>query len=86
VAGTVDGLARRALRYPIITDPGYLRLRTGLTTVTALGLAIAVLTGFGHSVGHTMPAVLLGSYIAIQASAAVKDRTQRDRAMTTALP
>ncbi len=49
----------RLVRCAIVTDPGFLRLRRALTTVAALGLAALVLTGFGHSVGHTMPAVLL---------------------------
>ncbi|WP_082900007.1 FUSC family protein [Rhodococcus phenolicus] len=74
----------RLVRCAIVTDPGFLRLRRALTTVAALGLAALVLTGFGHSVGHTMPAVLLGSYVCIQASVSVKDRTQRQRVVTTA--
>ncbi|MGW0174696.1 FUSC family protein [Rhodococcus sp. NPDC003322] len=83
MAGTVDGPLRRALRYLSITDPGHQRLRSGLITVTALGLAVAALALFGR-VGHTTPAVLLGSYVAIQASTAVKDSTQRERVITTA--
>lgn len=74
---------RSALRYLTVTDPGFLRLRNAATTVAALGLVMLILTGFGHPVSHAVPAVLLGSYVAIQAASGVSDHTQRERVVTT---
>ncbi|NKS25610.1 hypothetical protein GS505_07070 [Rhodococcus hoagii] len=78
------GAMRRLVRYLTITDPGFFRLRRALTTVSALAGAVAILTAMGHTLNHTMPAVLLGAFVAVQASSAVKDATQRDRVLTTA--
>lgn len=75
---------RRILGCLTVTDPGFLRLRTALTTVSALAMAVAILTIGNNPARHAMPAVLLGAYVAIQASATVKDSTQRDRVVTTA--
>lgn len=81
---TGAGPIHRILGYLTVTDPGFRRLRTALTTVSALAAALAILTAGGHPARHTMPAILLGAYVAIQASATVKDATQRDRVVTTA--
>ncbi|MGW0044258.1 FUSC family protein [Rhodococcus sp. NPDC003348] len=58
MAGTVDGPLRRTLRYLSITDPGHQRLRSGLITVTALGLAVAALVL--HATVAELPLLCLG--------------------------
>ncbi|MCA1007075.1 FUSC family protein [Rhodococcus hoagii] len=78
------GAIRRLVRFLTVTDPGYFRLRRAVTTVSALAGAVAILTAMGHAVNHTVPAVLLGAFVSVQASSAVKNATQRDRVLTTA--
>ncbi|MFM1725372.1 FUSC family protein [Rhodococcus sp. PAM 2766] len=79
------GIRQKTVRYLTATDPGFFRLRRALTTVSALAGAVVLLTATGHPVNRAMPAVLLGAFVAVQAASAVKDSTQRDRVVTTAL-
>lgn len=66
-------------------DPGRIRLRSAAATTFSLMLAIGVMLAFTRVAGQPVTVAMLGAVVAMQASAAVKDRDQRSRNITTVL-
>ena len=77
LAGTV--------RYLVASDPGRLRLRSAAATTLSLVLAMSVLLVFTAVSNQPLTVAMLGTIVAMQSSAAVKDRDQRSRVVTTLL-
>jgi Fusaric acid resistance protein-like len=76
---------RSTARFLVASDPGRLRLRSAATTTLSLVLAMVVLLAVTR-VGHQPVTVaMLGTIVAMQSSAAVKDRQHRGRVVTTLL-
>ena len=72
-------------RFLVASDPGRLRLRSAAATTLSLVLAMVALlavTGVSH---QPVTVAMLGAIVAMQSSAAVKDRHQRSRMITTLL-
>ena len=72
-------------RFLVASDPGRLRLRSAAATTLSLVLAMVALlavTGVSH---QPVTVAMLGAIVAMQSSAAVKDRHQRSRVVTTLL-
>ncbi len=67
------------------SDPGQLRLRSAAATTLSLVVAMVTLLGFTHIAHQPITVAMLGTIVAMQASAAVKDRQQRSRVVTTLL-
>lgn len=76
---------QETLRFLAVSDPGRLRLRSASTTTITVVLAMAVLLPGAHLVGQPLTIALLGTVVAMQASAAVKDKDQRSRVITSML-
>lgn len=76
---------RRGAQLLAATDPGKLRLRSAATTTLSAALAMAVLLTLGHQLGQPVALVMLGTVVALQSAAMVKDRSQRARVITTLL-
>lgn len=76
---------RRGLRYLAVSDPGRLRLRSAATTSLSAATAMLVLIGITSAWGEPITIALLGTVVAVQCSAAVKDKTQAERVVTTLL-
>ena len=66
-------------------DPGRIRLRSAAATTFSLLLAIGAMLAFTRAAGQPVTVAMLGAVVAMQASAAVKDRDQRSRNITTLL-
>ncbi|MGX9671466.1 FUSC family protein [Mycobacterium sp. HM-7] len=66
-------------------DPGRIRLRSAAATTFSLLLAIGVMLAFTRAAGQPVTVAMLGAVVAMQASAAVRDRDQRSRNITTVL-
>lgn len=66
-------------------DPGRIRLRSAAATTASLLVAIGAMLVFTHATGQPVTVAMLGAVVAMQASAAVKDRDQRSRNITTLL-
>lgn len=66
-------------------DPGRIRLRSAAATTFSLLLAIGAMLAFTRAAGQPVTVAMLGAVVAMQASAAVKDRDQRSRNVTTLL-
>ena len=75
----------RVARFLIASDPGRLRLRSASATTLSLVLAMTVLLVLTHVIGQPVTVAMLGTIVAMQSSAAVKDRDQRSRVITTLL-
>lgn len=67
------------------SDPGRLRLRSAATTTLALVLALSASYGFITAAGQPVTVAMLGTIVAMQSAAAVKDRHQHERVVTTLL-
>ncbi|MCV7133366.1 FUSC family protein [Mycobacterium hodleri] len=76
------GAIRRLL---VDSDPGRLRLRSAATTTLALVLALTASFGFITVAGQPITVAMLGTIVAMQSAAAVKDRQQHSRVVTTLL-
>ena len=85
---------RRALRLPsptsarrflVDSDPGRLRLRSAATTTLSLVLGMVALLAFTRVAHQPLTVAMLGTVVAMQSSAAVKDRQQHARVVTTLL-
>ncbi|TPG32763.1 FUSC family protein [Mycolicibacterium hodleri] len=72
-------------RFLVDSDPGRLRLRSASATTLALTLAMIALFGFIRIADQPVTVAMLGTIVAMQSSAAVKDRQQRSRVVTTLL-
>ena len=73
------------VRYLVASDPGRLRLRSAVATTLSLVLAMVALLGFAGVSKQPLTVAMLGTIVAMQSSAAVKDRDQRSRVVTTLL-
>lgn len=76
------GAIRRLL---VDSDPGRLRLRSAATTTLALVLALTASYTFITVAGQPITVAMLGTVVAMQSAAAVKDRQQHSRVVTTVL-
>ncbi len=68
-----------------VSDPGKLRLRSAAATTITVVLAIVVLLPGSRLIGEPITVAMLGTVVAMQSSAAVKDKDQRSRVITTLL-
>ncbi|MDV7088291.1 FUSC family protein [Rhodococcus sp. IEGM 248] len=73
------------VRFLTVSDPGRLRLRAATATTITVILAMVVLLPGSHVIGQPLTVALLGTVVAMQSSAAVKDRDQHSRVITTLL-
>ncbi|CAN5390869.1 FUSC family protein [soil metagenome] len=72
-------------RFLVDADPGRLRLRSAAATTLALVLAMVALLAFVRVADQPVTVAMLGTIVAMQSSAAVKDRQQHSRVVTTLL-
>ncbi len=73
------------MRFIVDSDPGRLRLRSAAVTTLSLVLAIVALLTFTRYTHQPVTVAMLGAIVAMQSSAAVKDKQQHDRVITTLL-
>ena len=76
---------QRLARILDASDPGQVRLRSASATTLTVLLAMVTLVLTTRAIGQPVTVAMLGTVVAMQASAAVKDRDQRSRLVTTAL-
>ncbi|MFC9835220.1 FUSC family protein [Rhodococcus sp. NPDC127530] len=76
---------QETVRFLAVSDPGRLRLRAATATTITVVLAMVVLLPGSHVIGQPLTVALLGTVVAMQSSAAVKDRDQHSRVITTLL-
>lgn len=69
----------------LTADPGRIRLRSAAATTLSLLVAMVAMLGFTRVTGQPITVAMLGAVAAMQSSAAVKDRDQRSRIITTLL-
>ncbi|MFH5208004.1 FUSC family protein [Antrihabitans sp. NCIMB 15449] len=74
-----------AVRFLVVSDPGRVRLRSATATTLSVIKAMATLLTFTHLVDQPITVAMLGTVVAMQSSAAVKDRDQHSRVVTTLL-
>ncbi|MCZ4563897.1 FUSC family protein [Rhodococcus sp. IEGM 1401] len=67
------------------SDPGQVRLRGASATTLTVLLAMVTLVLITRAIGQPVTVAMLGTVVAMQASAAVKDKDQHSRLVTTAL-
>lgn len=67
------------------SDPGQVRLRSASATTLTVLLAMVTLLLTTRAIGQPVTVAMLGTVVAMQASAAVKDKDQHSRLVTTAL-
>ncbi|WP_042938323.1 FUSC family protein [Rhodococcus sp. AW25M09] len=67
------------------SDPGQVRLRGASATTLTVLLAMVVLLLITRAIGQPVTVAMLGTVVAMQASAAVKDKDQHARLITTVL-
>ncbi|SNS72095.1 FUSC family protein [Rhodococcoides kyotonense] len=70
-------------RFLAISDPGRLRLRSATATTVTVVLAMLVLLPSSAALGQPITVAMIGTVVAMQSSAAVKDKDQRSRIVTT---
>ena len=75
----------RTARFLVASDPGRLRLRSAAATTLSLVLAMVALLAVTRVSHQPVTVAMLGTIVAMQSSAAVKDRQQRGRVVTTLL-
>jgi hypothetical protein len=80
-----SALRDRAGRFIVDSDPGRLRLRSAGATTLSLVLAIIALLIFTRATHQPVTVAMLGAIVAMQSSAAVKDKQQHHRVITTLL-
>lgn len=76
---------KRLARMLDASDPGQVRLRSASATTLTVLLAMVMLVLITRAIGQPVTVAMLGTVVAMQASAAVKDKDQRSRLVTTAL-
>ena len=72
-------------RLLVMADPGRVRLRNAAATTLSLVLAMVALLALTRAAHQPVTVAMLGTIVAMQSSAAVKDRHQRDRIRTMLL-
>jgi uncharacterized membrane protein YccC len=77
LAGTV--------RLLVVSDPGRVRFRSAAGTTLSLVLAMVAMLAFTRAADQPVTVAMLGTIVAMQSSAAVKDRHQHSRVVTTLL-
>ena len=78
----VGGAIRRLL---VDSDPGRLRLRSAATVTLALVLGLSASYAFIAVADQPVTVAMLGTIVAMQSAAAVKDKQQHSRVVTTVL-
>lgn len=78
-------VVQETVRFLAVSDPGRLRLRAATATTITVILAMVVLLPGSNLIGQPLTVALLGTVVAMQSSAAVKDRDQHSRVITTLL-
>ncbi len=78
---SLAGTARRL----VVSDPGRVRFRSAAGTTLSLSLAMVALLALTRAADQPVTVAMLGTIVAMQSSAAVKDRHQRSRVITTLL-
>ena len=81
----VAALAAGTARFLVDSDPGRLRLRSAAATTLSLVLAIVAMLAFTRVAHQPVTVAMLGTIVAMQSSAAVKDRQQHSRVVTMLL-
>ena len=81
----VAALAGGTARFLVDSDPGRLRLRSAAATTLSLVLAIVGMLAFTRVAHQPVTVAMLGTIVAMQSSAAVKDRQQHSRVVTMLL-
>ncbi len=76
---------QETVRFLAVSDPGRLRLRAATATTITVILAMVVLLPGSNVIGQPLTVALLGTVVAMQSSAAVKDKDQHSRVITTLL-
>lgn len=76
---------RRLASFFYASDPGQVRLRSASATTLTVVLAIVILLLATRAIGQPVTVAMLGTVVAMQASAAVKDKDQHSRIVTTLL-
>ncbi|MFC0450212.1 FUSC family protein [Rhodococcus jostii] len=76
---------QETVRFLAVSDPGRLRLRAATATTITVVLAMGVLLPGSTVIGQPLTVALLGTVVAMQSSAAVKDKDQHSRVITTLL-
>ena len=74
-----------ARRFLVDSDPGRLRLRSAAATTLSLVLGLVALLAFTRVARQPVTVAMLGTIVAMQSSAAVKDKQQHARVVTTLL-
>ena len=72
-------------RFLALSDPGRVRLRSATAVTLSVVVAMVVLLAFTSLTDQPITVALLGTVVAMQSSAVVKDRDQRSRVITTLL-
>ncbi|NMN97496.1 FUSC family protein [Antrihabitans stalactiti] len=72
-------------RFLALSDPGRVRLRSATAVTLSVLVAMVVLLAFTTLTDQPITVALLGTVVAMQSSAVVKDRDQRSRVITTLL-
>ena len=72
-------------RFLALSDPGRVRLRSATAVTLSVLVAMVVLLAFTSLTDQPITVALLGTVVAMQSSAVVKDRDQRSRVITTLL-
>ena len=81
----VAALAAGTARFLVDSDPGRLRLRSAAATTLSLVIAIVAMLAFTRVAHQPVTVAMLGTIVAMQSSAAVKDRQQHSRVVTMLL-
>ncbi|KAA0021924.1 FUSC family protein [Antrihabitans cavernicola] len=72
-------------RFLAISDPGRVRLRSATSTTLSVIVAMTALLTYTQLTDRPVTVAMLGTIVAMQSSAAVKDKQQRSRVVTTVL-
>ena len=72
-------------RFLALSDPGRVRLRSASAVTLSVVLAMVALLTFTYLSDQPITVAMLGTVVAMQSSAVVKDRDQRSRVITTIL-
>jgi uncharacterized membrane protein YccC len=85
LAMQLTALKGETARFLVYSDPGRLRLRNAAATTLSLVLAMVTLLAAAGVTHQPVTVAMLGTIVAMQSSAAVKDRQQHSRVVTMLL-
>jgi uncharacterized membrane protein YccC len=83
IGGMQASSVKRAARRLVVADPGQVRLRSAGATTISLVLSLVAMLVFTRVAGQPITVGMLGAVVAMQSAAAVKDRDQHSRIVTT---